>query len=141
MLGALVLLLIIVAVGGVLKLLHRPEVVAPSPAPEVAPAAEVAEQAPHGEFCCHRHAICTKPRTDANPLHLYYDDEELDRFAGRDAHSYSAEELDEFEDVLLSMRPSDYVDWTLALQARNINFPASLRDELNMLYLDSQKAG
>lgn len=142
MLGASILLLLIILVGLLLKFLHRdddtactvkPEIKATETTPEDTP-----EAAPHGEFCCHRHAICTKPRSDANPLHLYYDDEELDRFAGRDAHSYSADELDEFEDVMLTMRPDDYVDWTLALQARNIAFPAALRDQLNMLYLDAQ---
>lgn len=141
MLGASILLLLIILVGLLLKFLHRDDETACTAKPDLKveePADSDSKPAPHGEFCCHRHAICTKPRSDANPLHLYYDDEELDRFAGRDAHSYSADELDEFEDVMLTMRPDDYVDWTLALQARNIAFPAALRDQLNMLYLDAQ---
>ena len=37
----------------------------------------------------------------------YYDDEELDRFKGREADDYSDEEVEEFSEVLYTMKPEE----------------------------------
>ncbi|MDE6479771.1 MAG: hypothetical protein K2L45_05815 [Muribaculaceae bacterium] len=82
--------------------------------------------------CCGLHAICEKTGQINEPP-VYYDDEELDRFAGRDAGDYTDEETEEFRDILLTLLPSDAPGWTVSLEKRRINLPAPLRPELELL--------
>ncbi len=85
--------------------------------------------------CCGLHAICEKTGQINEPP-VYYDDEELDRFAGRDATDYTDEETEEFRDVLLTLLPSDAPGWSISLEKRRINLPATLRPELELLLLE-----
>ena len=70
----------------------------------------------------------------------YYDDEELDRFAGRGADEYSDGEIEEFRDVLLTMRPDDIAGWARSVQLRGINLPTAVRDELIMIVAEARQA-
>lgn len=83
-------------------------------------------------ICCGLHAICEKTGRINEPP-VYYDDEELDRFAGRAATDYSDEETEEFRDVLLTLLPSDAPGWSVSLEKRRINLPADLVPELELL--------
>ncbi len=60
----------------------------------------------------------------------YYDDEELDRFKGRDAADYTDEEAEEFSEVLYTMQPSEVAGWNRSLILRGINLPNQLKDEV-----------
>ena len=82
--------------------------------------------------CCGRHAICEKTGQINEPP-VYYDDEELDRFAGRAADGYSEEETEEFRDVLLTLLPSDAPGWSISLEKRHINLPVDLQPELELM--------
>lgn len=86
--------------------------------------------------CCGLHAICEKTGQINEPP-VYYDDEELDRFAGRAATDYTDEETEEFRDILLTLLPSDAPGWTVSLEKRRINLPASLRPELELLLTEA----
>lgn len=83
-------------------------------------------------FCCGLHAICEKTG-QVNEPPVYYDDEELDRYAGRDAEDYSDAEIEEFRDVLLTLMPGDAPGWAVSLERRRINLPQELMPELEML--------
>lgn len=83
-------------------------------------------------ICCGLHAICEKTGQINEPP-IYYDDEELDRFAGRPASDYTDEETEEFRDVLLTLPPSDAPGWAVSLEKRRINLPADLKPELELL--------
>ena len=63
----------------------------------------------------------------------YFDDEELDRFQGREGNAYSDEEAEEFREVLLTMRESEVKDWSRSLTLRGIQVPDQVKDELLML--------
>lgn len=91
-----------------------------------------AGRAPKEEICCGLHAICEKTG-QVNEPPVYYDDEELDRYAGRDADDYSDAEIEEFRDVLLTLLPSDAPGWAVSLERRRINLPSPLLPELNLL--------
>lgn len=84
--------------------------------------------------CCGQHLVCEKdtlsPLTDEI---LYYDDEELDRFIGREADSYTPEEEEEFREVLMTLRPEDVVGWARSITQRRLNLPTDVRDALLML--------
>lgn len=83
-------------------------------------------------ICCGLHTICEKTGQINEPP-VYYDDEELDRFAGRPADGYTDRETEEFRDVLLTLLPSDAPGWTVSLEKRRINLPAELRPELELI--------
>lgn len=87
-----------------------------------------------GEECCGLHLVCEKD--SLSPMSddiLYYDDEELDRFIGRAADSYSAEEEEEFRDVLMTLRPEDVAGWARSVTQRHLELPPDVRDELLLL--------
>ncbi len=60
----------------------------------------------------------------------YYDDEELDRFKGRPADQYTDEEVEEFSEVLYTMKPEEVPGWNRSLILRGINLPNQLKDEV-----------
>lgn len=127
MTGALIILAVTVLTGLILYLTHRPDGDGgASPAPPD-PSGEA-----DGEVCCGQHVVCEKGLSPAaGPV--YFDDEELDRFAGRLPDSYTEEEIEAFREVLYTLLPSDIYPWGVALTGRDIALPSSLRDEWLML--------
>ena len=91
--------------------------------------------------CCGMHITCEKDSWLASVSKEieYYDDEELDRFAGRAADAYTEEETDEFRDILLSMQPHDIAGWARSIQLRGIVLPTAVRDELIMIVSEARK--
>lgn len=83
------------------------------------------------EVCCGRHAVCEKGLLTSEEL--YYNDEELDRYKGREPGSYTPEEIEEFREVLYTLRPEEVYQWGIALTQRDIPLPDTLRDEWLML--------
>lgn len=63
----------------------------------------------------------------------YYDDEELDRFQGRPSDGYTDTEVEQFAEVLYTMRPEEVSGWNRSLLLRGINIPDQLKDELAMM--------
>lgn len=96
---------------------------------------DVASESPSAP-CCGLHAICERTGQINEPP-VYYDDEELDRFAGRQPDSYTGSETEEFRDVLLTLLPSDAAGWALSLEKRRISLPEDLLPELQLLLLES----
>lgn len=60
----------------------------------------------------------------------YYDDEELDRFRGRQSNQYTDEEAEEFANILYTMQPQEAKGWNRSLILREINIPNQIKDEL-----------
>lgn len=134
MIGALIILLVTVGVG---LLLYVSDLKYRRKHPETADGtAEKADEGAdeHGEICCGRHLICEKPLTpQPGDEIVYYDDEELDRFAGKSADDFTDEEADEVRDVMMTLLPEDVAGWVRSIQLRGINLPTPLRDELFLL--------
>ena len=96
------------------------------------------ENTPEGnqqpEICCGQHLVCEKTSLSiVSDEIVYYDDEELDRFAGRTPDSYSSEETEEFRDVLLTLLPQDVAGWARSITLRKIELPSEVKDELLLL--------
>ena len=132
MTGAIIILLVTIFVGLLLYVYdlkyrrNHPEEEMPEKAAE--------PDDGHGEICCGRHLICDKqlsPSIDEKVV--YYDDEELDRFAGKDADSYSPDEIDEIREVMMTLLQEDIPGWVRSIQLRGISLPSQLRDELFIL--------
>jgi hypothetical protein len=90
------------------------------------------------DTCCGRHSFCRKnlpPQAALRPTD-YYDDEELDVFAGRSSDSYGKEETNLFAEVLHTMQESDVAGWISSLQLRGIELPDGLKEEVLMVLND-----
>lgn len=131
MTGALVLLGVLIVVGIILRLLHKHD------APDAPTAPEPPRQASHGAFCCGMHVVCEKGLPLDDKI-VYYDDEELDRYAGRGADDYDNDAVEEFRDILLTLRPEDIAGWAHSLDLRNITLPAGVRDEMLMIVAEAR---
>lgn len=92
--------------------------------------------------CCGQHAVCEKKTLLAamNTDIEYYEDEELDRFKGTAPDSYNEAAVDEFREVLYTMRPTEVEGWLHSLQLRGVELPDPLKDEAYMLIGDPQPA-
>ncbi|MDO4319334.1 MAG: phospholipase [Bacteroidales bacterium] len=135
MIAALYILLVIIAVGIVARLLDRKVPDGPADATDTAGAAvqEPADQA--DEECCGMHITCERDSLLAavSDRIEYYDDEELDAYAGRGADDYTDDEIDRFRDVLLTLLPDDIAGWARSVQLRGITLPSAVRDELLLI--------
>lgn len=133
--GAIIILLVTVAVGLVLyvydRMYYRKK---DNEGNESAEGNEEGNEVGHEGICCGRHLICEKslsPMPGEKPI--YFDDEELDRFAGKNSDEYSDDEIEEFRQILYTMLPSDIPGWVRSLQLRQIEIPTPLRDEIILL--------
>lgn len=93
------------------------------------------------EICCGQHLVCEKTSLSVtSPEIIYYDDEELDRFSGRNADSYSPDETEEFRDVLMTLLPEDVAGWARSITLRKIELPHEVRDELLLIVSELRTA-
>lgn len=85
--------------------------------------------------CCGQHEVCEKESLLAalSKQVEYYDDEELDRFRGRQGDEYTETEADEFRDILYSMRSDEVAGWVRSLQLRQVALPDEIKDEVCMI--------
>ena len=88
--------------------------------------------------CCGQHEVCEKDSLLAavSKEIEYYEDEELDRFAGWDDDRYDEQQEEEFRNILYTMKESEVPGWVRSLQLRGINLPQGLRDEVLMIVYD-----
>ena len=63
----------------------------------------------------------------------YFDDEELDVFKGRPSDSYSETEIEQFRDVVYTMRPDEVAAWCRSITLRGILLPDELKYEIIIL--------
>ncbi len=91
--------------------------------------------------CCGMHISCEKDSLLASVSNdiVYYDDEELDVYAGRKATDYKDEEIEQFRDVLLTLLPQDIAGWGRSIQLRGIELPTVVREELIMIVAEARQ--
>ena len=142
MIVALYILLALVVTGAVLYLLHRRDMARgitdePQPTPD-----DTAADADADSQCCGMHITCEKDSllSSVSDKIEYYDDEELDAYAGRNAADYSSDEIETFRDVMLTLKPDEIAGWARSLQLRGIALPLAVKDELIMLVAEERAA-
>ena len=102
---------------------------------------EPPEEVPDGEVCCGMHITCEKDTLSVvTDEVVYYDDEELDRFIGRSPESYTPKEADEFNEVLMTLRPEDVPGWARSITLRGLELPPDVRDALLMIVNEQRAA-
>lgn len=84
--------------------------------------------------CCGAHEVCDFDRIKMDETIIeYYDDEELDAYKNIDENQYTDRQVDEFREVLYTLKNSDIRYWLLSIDRRKIKLPAPLHDEARML--------
>jgi hypothetical protein len=85
--------------------------------------------------CCGQHETCEKESLLAaiSKQIEYYNDEELDRFRGKESDAYSPDEIEEFREILYTMREDEVAGWIRSLQLRAVELPDDLKDEVFMI--------
>lgn len=63
----------------------------------------------------------------------YFNDDELDAFAGTADDAYSEEQVETFRNVFETVAPGDVAAWVESLRRRGIEIPQALKDEVLML--------
>lgn len=136
--GALIILAVTVATGIILYLVQR-----------LMPRADVDENSGNGdddpaadrpEGCCGQHIVCEKESLLAavSSEIEYFEDEELDSYRGIAPDGYTDEQIEQFRDVLYTLRPEEIGSWARSIQLRQINLPAAVKDELIMLAAEAR---
>ena len=85
--------------------------------------------------CCGQHAVCEKDSllSGISKKIEYYDDEELDAYAGMAPGQYTDEQIEQFRDILYTMREEDVAGWSRSLQLRGISLPDEIKDEVFLI--------
>ena len=80
--------------------------------------------------CCGKHSNCSKGYDTAN---LYFEDEELDRFKGTKQEDYTDADIEEFRQILYTMKTEEIDTWVHCLQTRGIEIPQEIKDEILLI--------
>ena len=80
--------------------------------------------------CCGKHTNCEKGYDNSN---LYFEDEELDRFKGLKTEEYTDADIEEFRQVLYTMREEEVENWAHCIETRGIELPHQIREEILMM--------
>ncbi|KAA6323035.1 hypothetical protein EZS27_027488 [termite gut metagenome] len=85
--------------------------------------------------CCGQHEVCERDSLLAalSKRIEYYDDEELDQYIGNSSYEYTPAEVEQFRDVLYTMKDVEVVGWVRSLQLRGINLPDEMKDEVFLI--------
>ncbi|MDE5639071.1 MAG: hypothetical protein K2I47_04660, partial [Odoribacter sp.] len=79
--------------------------------------------------CCGAHAVCEKGLKKISPVIDYFEDEELDALKDIPSGNFTDEQLDQFREVLYTLRREEIEDWLISLEKRKIQFPELLKTE------------
>jgi len=84
--------------------------------------------------CCGAHEVCELDELimDENRIE-YYDDEELDEFKNTNPEQYSNKQIDQFREVLYTLKTAEIRYWLLSIERRKIQLPKVLVSEARML--------
>ena len=94
-------------------------------------AAEIADD------CCGAHEVCEADSLlSSSDTAEYYEDEELDAYKNKLADSYTDAQIEQFREILLTLKEKEVAAWLKSLQIRQINPPAVIREEALMIVAD-----
>lgn len=91
---------------------------------------EVVQNA-HSEGCCGAHEVCEHTEEELKKVKpIYFDDEELDRFAKLRSHEYIDEDAEEFREIFYSIYDEEKNLWLQSLRMRHISLPNQVKQEI-----------
>ena len=87
--------------------------------------------------CCGSHDVCPSEMMlkHLNDPAEYFDDEELDAFKGREASDYNDDELEQWRDVLYTLKHDELMAWERSIKKRGLQMPTIIKEELMGMFL------
>lgn len=73
---------------------------------------------------------CFNAKLKQKPHIVYFEDQELDRFRQRNGEDYTSSELQEWQEVLQTLRPEEVSAWAKSIQLRRLPIPKSILTQL-----------
>jgi hypothetical protein len=99
------------------------------------------EQVVVADDCCGAHEVCEADSLlSSSDKAEYYEDEELDLYQGREAGSYTDEQIEQFREVLFTLKEREVAGWLKSLQIRQVNPPEIIREEALMIVAERRGA-
>ncbi|WP_423838359.1 phospholipase [Tannerella forsythia] len=91
--------------------------------------------------CCGQHELCERESLLAVVSRAveYYNDEELDGYRGTPSDAYSDNAVEEFREVLYTLREDEVSGWVRSLQLRGIFLPDAIKDETFLIVGERRK--
>lgn len=88
--------------------------------------------------CCGAHDVCEVDdiMLDENIIE-YYDDEELDVYKNKDEKQYTSNQIEQFRDVLYTLKTDEIRFWLLSIERRHIKLPSILISEARTLMAEA----
>jgi hypothetical protein len=84
--------------------------------------------------CCGAHDVCENDSLlSANDTIEYYDDEELDSYKGILPDEYTDQAIEEFRDVLYTLKENEVTGWLKSMHLRCVELPSIIREEALMI--------
>ena len=84
--------------------------------------------------CCGAHEVCEYDEIKMDETRIeYYDDEELDAYKNKPDNEYTDNQIDEFREVLYTLKTHEIRYWLLSIERRKIKLPSILQEEARML--------
>ncbi len=84
--------------------------------------------------CCGAHEVCEADSLLSSSDNIeYYNDEELDRYRGVAPKGYSDEAIEEFRDILYTLKEREVAGWMKSMQLRQVQLPEIIREEALMI--------
>lgn len=88
--------------------------------------------------CCGAHEVCEFDQIKMDEKRIeYYDDEELDEFKNKNASEYTASQVEQFREVLYTLKTDEIRYWLLSIERRNIVLPNILISEARFLMAEA----
>ncbi|MCT4645096.1 MAG: hypothetical protein N4A74_08935, partial [Carboxylicivirga sp.] len=98
---------------------------------------ETEEQTLVADDCCGAHEVCEADSLLSSSDKVeYYEDEELDDYRSKAADSYSDAQIEQFREVLFTLKEREVAGWLKSLQIRGVNPPEIIREEALMIVAD-----
>lgn len=99
---------------------------------------DVEESAEPLEECCGAHEVCeTDLINKMSEEIIYYEDEELDEYKNFEENDYNDDQIDEFREVLYSLKEKEMEGWLRSLELRSIELPSVIKSELVFMLVKS----
>jgi hypothetical protein len=84
--------------------------------------------------CCGAHSVCeSETLMNSSTTIVYYEDEELDAYLGVTKNSFTDDQIEEFREVLYSLKEEEVSGWLKSLQLRNVTIPDIIKEEALMI--------
>ncbi|MRT94080.1 hypothetical protein [Ancylomarina sp. 16SWW S1-10-2] len=83
------------------------------------------------EECCGAHEVCeTDLLIKMSEEIIYYEDEDLDAYKNFEENDYNDDQIDEFREVLYSLKEKEIEPWIRSLELRSIILPSTIKSEV-----------